>query len=335
MARATGLSEEDRYLKCVVIEPPTGSTPILGPGQTLRLANLAGAGTVDLIQLGVGPIVPSRLGVAGARTLLDSRLQISIDGAPPLVTDLGMFFVAHGESDPWACDRLGVTGLDHVLWEKGASYFRRVMIPYRIGCVIELVNASPVASALVFSQIYFYEGVTPARLTGSRRRRFGWQWTRFTKVAPFHTLNLLDITGRGVVDGIQLFTAGPIPPDECPSTFRPRWLEGDPAFTIDGGLGNWHAGGTEDFFGTQGYGEGLHQTTDSWGMPTRKPIGGGSQFCVTMYRFFDRDPVIFNESCKFTFANGQEHQADDVDPPEIDVAALVSYYIDPPVPPTQ
>jgi hypothetical protein len=259
--------------------------------------------------------------------MLDSQLRIHIDGAPPLVTDLGTFFVAHGESDPWACDRLGVTGLDYVNWS-GSSYFRRVMIPYSTGCVIELVNGSAVSSGSLYSQIYYYEGQTPVSLTGTRRNRFAWQWTPFTNVAPFGTLDLLNISGTGIMDGIQLITAGPITPGYTgdPNRFPPCWLEGNPAFSIDGGMGDWHTGGTEDFFGTQGYGFGLHQTTESWGMPTLKPIGG-NQFCVTMYRFFDRDPVIFNQSCKFTICNGQQSQGDGTSPPAINVAALVSYYL--------
>ncbi len=312
--------DEDRYRKCIVVEPPTGSTYTLAPNQTIQLANLMGAGTVDLIQLGLGPISPSGPGDAGARVMLDSLLQIQIDSAPPLVTDLGTFFMAHCETDPWACDRLGVTGFNHQEWN-GCSYFRRVMIPYNVGCVIELVNRSSVSSAVVFSQVYYYEGQPPASLIGSRRHRFGWQWTPFTKVAPFQQLDVLDITGRGVMDSIQLIMVGPY------GDGLPRWLEGDPAFTIDGGLGNWHSGGTEDFFGTQGYGFGLHQTTDSWGMPTLKRIGG-NQLGVTMYRFFDGDPVIFNQACKFTITNGQLLQGDGTSPPEINVTALVSYFLD-------
>jgi len=146
-------------------------------------------------------------------------------------------------------------------------------------------------------------------------------------VQPFRPLDLLDITGRGVVDSIQLITTGPIPPGDDPATFPPRWLEGDPAFAIDAGTGDLASGGTEDFFGTQGYGAGLHQTTDSWGMPTRKPIGG-NLFGVTTYRFFDQQPVIFNQSCRFTIRNGQELQGDGKPPPEINVTALVSYYLD-------
>jgi hypothetical protein len=134
--------DEDRHLRCVVMEPPTGTTHTLGPSQTIRLANLAGAGTINLIQLGLGPIDPAGPGDAGARVMLDSLLRIHVDGAPPLVTDLGTFFVAHCESDPWACDPLGVTGFDHTTWS-GCSYFRRLMIPYTTSCVIELANRSP------------------------------------------------------------------------------------------------------------------------------------------------------------------------------------------------
>jgi hypothetical protein len=281
----------------------------------MELANLTGPGTVDMIQLGLSGCTGG--GNAGASVMLDSLLVIHIDEEAPLTTDLGTFFVAHCETGVWACDRLGVTYFTR--WTD-CGYFRRVMIPYNRHCVIELVNKSSVSSAIVFSQVYYYEGPTPGHLTGSRRHRFGWKWTPFTRVAPFRALDLLDITGRGVVDGIQLITAA------SGGNLPPRWLEGDPAFTIDGGAGNWHTGGTEDFFGTQFYGDQLHQTTDSWGMPTRKPIGG-DQFCVTMYRFFDHDPVIFNNSCKFTFTNGQQLQGDGMSPPEVNVAALVSYYL--------
>src|SRR2546427_11829299 len=58
--------QQDRYRKCVVVEPPTGSTFTLAPNQTMQLANLTGAGTVDLIQLGLGPINPPGPGDAGA-----------------------------------------------------------------------------------------------------------------------------------------------------------------------------------------------------------------------------------------------------------------------------
>ena len=304
-----------------------GLTPNLAQGATVTLANLQGPGTVDLIQIGVGPIFPPGPIDKGNRVMLDSLLRIRMDGAPPLITDLGTFFVAHGESDPWACDRLGVTGMDHVNWS-GASYFHRLMIPFNTSCVIELVNGSSISSAAVFSQVYYYEGPTPTSLSGTRRNRFAWQWTPFTKVAPYRTLNLLNTKGKGTMDGIQLFTAGTITPGYTgdPNRFPPCWLEGNPAFTIDGGLGDWHTGGAEDFFGTQGYGMGLHQTTDSWGMPTRKPISD-DQFAVTMYRFFDRDPVIFDQSCTFTICNGQQGQGDGAQPPDLTVAALVSYYL--------
>jgi len=330
MSQTNYFFNEDRYRKCVAVEWTYGSpltlpsSPPDSPPGSVQLANLTGAGTVDLIQLGLGPFDNPGPGIAGAMVMLDSLLRIHIDGALSLETDLGTFFVAHCETDVWACDRLGVTGFNHQLWN-GCSYFRRVMIPYNTGCVIEVVNKSPVTSSAVFSQVYYYEGQTPEVLTGSRRRRFGWCWTPFTPVPPLQPKVLLDIpAGRGVVDSIQLLTAGPY------GDGQPRWLEGNPSFMIDNGLGDWHSGGTEDFFGTQGYGFGLHQTTDSWGMPTLKRIGG-NQLCVTMYRFFDRDPVIFNQSCKFTFTNGQQGQGPErppPPPPQINVAALVTYYLD-------
>src|SRR2546430_12343953 len=111
---------------------------------------------------------------------------------------------------------------------------------------MELVNKSPVSSAVVFSQVYYYDGQTPEALIGSRRHRFSWQWTPFTMVQPFQKVDALDIVGRGVVDSIQLVMIGRIPPAFPQSDrdhFPPRWLEGDPAFTIDDGAGDLLSGG--------------------------------------------------------------------------------------------
>ena len=308
----TLVSEEARKLQVKELQPMTDAEFNLAAGGTTQLLNRTGAGNVTMIQLALIAASPDN----GAT--VDATLQICTNGeaAPCQHADIGTFFLLHGiPTPPFSfSDNFAVT--EYGSGNIGA--YRRIMIPYANGITISIINKSATVAAKIFSQVYFYSGQPGPTVTGTRRRTFHMATTPFTSIAQYAAVDLINVTGRGQVEGVHFFayqqTGG-----------LPTWLEGDVTWTIDGiQMGN--VGGTEDFFGGQFYWGQLQYATDSWGVMKNGPFGG-SLYATGMYRLFNKDPMVFDSAFKLTWHNGQLNQGN-IPPGPTQISAIVFYYTD-------
>ncbi|MDQ6677213.1 MAG: DUF2961 domain-containing protein [Acidobacteriota bacterium] len=248
---------------------------------------------------------------------INSTIQICTNGeaAPCQHSDVGTFFLLHGiPTKPFSfSDNFAVTEYqDGVI---GA--YRRIMIPYSNGITISIINKSASTPAKIFSQVYYYAGAPGPLVTGTRRKTFHMATIPFTTIAQYAPVDLVNITGRGQLEGVHFFAFQQTSGD-------PTWLEGDVTWTADGvQMGN--AGGTEDFFGGQYYWGQLQFATDSWGV-MKNGAFGGSYYATGMYRLFNKDPMVFDTAFKLTWHNGQVNQA--VPPGPVLLSAIVFYYLD-------
>jgi hypothetical protein len=308
--------EDSRKLQSQFYQPANDSTNNLAPGQSFQILNVSGAGNVSMIQLAL-------VGVGGGQgdrnnVIINGTIQICTNGeaAPCEQSDLGTFFLVHGVPTPpyTSSDNFTVTQYSEFT-SMGA--FRRIFIPYTNGCTITITNNSTVASGKLFSQVYYYQGAPPPQLTGSRKKTFHMATVPFTNIAQFAPLNLLNVSGRGQIEGIHLFVYNQ-------TTGAPTWLEGDMNWTIDGSISGG-AGGTEDFFGGQYYWTQNQFATDSWGI-MKNGAFDGNYYATGMYRLFNKDPMVFDQSMQLTWHNGQAGQ--NTPPGAVNVSAIVFYYLD-------
>jgi hypothetical protein len=250
--------------------------------------------------------------------IINGTIRICTNGeaAPCQHSDLGTFFLTHGVPvPPFAySDNFTVTQFQETT-EMGA--FRRIFIPFTNGCTITITNASQVATGRIFSQVYYYQGAPPAQITGSRKKTFHMATIPFTSIAQFAPVDLINITGRGQIEGLNFFVyvQNPGPP---------TWLEGDITWTTDGNP-TGSVGGTEDFFGGQYYWNQLQFATDSWGV-FKNGTFDGSSYATGMYRLFNKDPMVFDQSFKLTWHNGQAGQS--TPPGPVNLSSIVFYYLD-------
>jgi Protein of unknown function (DUF2961)/Collagen triple helix repeat (20 copies) len=308
--------EDSRKLQSAYIEPATSSTQNLAPGQSLQLLNVTGAGNVSMIQLAI--VASGGASSDRNNVFLNGTISICTNGqaAPCEHSDLGTFFLVHGvPAPPFSySDNFTITEYQEFT-NMGA--FRRIFIPYSNGCTITITNSSTVASGQVFSQVYYYQGTPPPQLTGTRKKVFHMATIPFTSIAQYAPVDLINVAGRGQIEGIHLFVY-------VPNNVTPTWLEGDMNWTIDGTL-TGGAGGTEDFFGGQYYWGQLQYATDSWGV-MKNGTFDSSYYATGMYRLFNKDPMVFDQSIELTWHNGQSGQA--TPPGPVNMSAIVFYYLD-------
>jgi len=311
----TLVTEESRKLQVKELQPVNGTDFNLAPGGTTQLINRTGSGNVTMIQLAMIANAGSATDRAG--TTIDATIQICTNGeaAPCQHADLGTFFLLHGMPTPpfSYSDNFAIT--DSRAGEFGA--FRRLIIPYSNGITISIINKSTTVGAQVYSQVYFYSGAPGANVTGTRRKTFHMATIPFTSINQFAPVDLINITGRGQIEGVHLFAFQA-------TTGLPTWLEGDVTWSMDGvQMGN--SGGTEDFFGGQFYWGQLQYGTDSWGVMKAGPFAG-SLFATGMYRLFNKDPMVFDSAYKLTWHNGQVNQG--TPPGATLISSIVFYYLD-------
>jgi hypothetical protein len=313
---SSSFMEDSRKLQSQFIEPANDATQNIGPGQSVQILNVTGAGNVSMIQLAM-------VGAGGNGNdrndlIINGTIQICTNGeaAPCQHSDLGTFFLMHGVPTPpfSYSDNFTVTQYQETT-EMGA--FRRIFIPFTNGCTITIINKSLVASGRLFSQVYYYQGAPPPQLTGSRKKTFHMATIPFTSIAQFAPVDLINVAGRGQIEGIHFFVY-------VQSPAAPTWLEGNINWTIDGSL-QGGAGGTEDFFGGQYYWNQLQFATDSWGV-MKNGIFDSNSYATGMYRLFNKDPMVFDQSIKLTWHNGQSGQS--TPPGPVNLSAIVFYYLD-------
>lgn len=321
------LFEEYRLLRVAKIE--YGDLP---PSATMVLADLSGGpGSVESIQLAVSA-VGNATGQEKSKVNNDSLLKLTIDGVVVGTFDLGTFFLWHGlgeqpSNSGWITDDFAVTMRGNAAAfggypEYSCGGFRRIFIPYNSTLKWELINSSTSAAGVIFTQVNYRTGTPPFTLTGTRRKRFFCAVTPLTTtLATYASLDLINVSGRGQIEGIHVFMYAAAP--------EPSWLEGNPTLLIDGQTLSY--GGMEDFFGSQYYGlQSLGLTTESWGIPQNGMFSTNNYaqrlWGTGMYRLFRKDPLIFNSGCKLTIFNGQAGQAGT--PPAVSVSAIVFGHMD-------
>jgi len=311
----TLVTEESRKLQVKELQPVNATDFNLAPGGTTQLVNRTGAGNVTMIQLAL--IANAGAATERAGATIDATIQICTNGeaAPCQHADLGTFFLLHGMPTPpfSYSDNFAIT--DYLAGQFGS--FRRLMIPYSNGITISIINKSTVVGAQIYSQVYFYSGTPGANVTGTRRKTFHMATVPFTSINQFAPVDLINVTGRGQIEGVHLFAFQA-------TTGLPTWLEGDVTWNTDGvQMGN--AGGTEDFFGGQFYWGQLQYGTDSWGVMKNGPFAG-SLYATGMYRLFNKDPMVFDSAYKLTWHNGQVNQG--TPPGSTMISSIVFYYLD-------
>ena len=308
--------EDSRKIQSQYYQPANDATNNLAPGQSMQIFSASGVGNVSMIQLaliGVGGSVSDRNNV-----IINGTIQICTNGeaAPCEQSDIGTFFLVHGVPTPPFTSSDNFTVTEYTEFTSMGA-FRRIFIPFTNGCTITVTNSSTVASGRLFSQVYYYQGAPPPQLTGTRKKTFHMATIPFTSIAQFAPVNLLNITGRGQIEGVHLFVYNQ-------QTGAPTWLEGDVNWTIDG-TNTGGAGGTEDFFGGQYYWSQNQYASDSWGI-MKNGIFDSSFYATGMYRLFNKDPMVFDQSMQLTWHNGQSGQA--TPPGAVNISAIVFYYLD-------
>ncbi len=308
--------EDSRKMQVQTQQPLNDAALNIAPSQSVQILNVTGAGNVSMIQLAL--VASGGSGSDKNNLIINGTIQICTNGeaAPCQHSDLGTFFLVHGVPVPpfSYSDNFTVTEFQEAS-QMGA--FRRIFIPYQNGCTITITNTSTVASGRLFSQVYYYPGAPPPQLTGSRKKTFHMATVPFTSVAQFAPIDLINVTARGQIEGINLFAY-------ASGATVPTWLEGDINWTIDSNPAQ-DVGGTEDFFGGQYYWNQLQFASDSWGV-MKNGVFDSSFFATGMYRLFNKDPMVFDQSFRLTWHNGQSGQA--AAPGAVNVSAIVFYYLD-------
>lgn len=312
---SSGYVEDSRKIQSQFYQPANDASTNIAPGQSMQIFSATGAGNVSMIQLAL-------VGVSGSgydhnNLILNGTIRICTNGqaAPCEQSDIGTFFLVHGAPTPpfTSSDNFTVTQVSE---NTSMGAFRRIFIPYSNGCTITIINNSTVATGKVFSQVYYYQGAPPPQVTGTRKKVFHMATIPFTGLAQYAPIDLIDVTGRGQIEGIHLFAYN--------QSNIPSWLEGDMNWTIDGSF-TGGAGGTEDFFGGQYYWTQNQYSTDSWGI-IKNGILDTNYYATGMYRLFNKDPMVFDQSMKLTWHNGQTGEG--VPPGVVNVSAIVFYYLD-------
>lgn len=127
--------------------------------------------------------------------------------------------------------------------------------------------------------------------------------------APLEEVTLLDARGRGAMFGWQFLFSTPGTFDE-----GGRCIEGDLRVYIDGeAVPRVQYTGTEDVFFGGFWGQGGVKHGESQGLLVQQHPKSGRQVDV-WYRFWDRDPIIFNTAIKVTWKCGDDPPGTPVPP---------------------
>lgn len=310
VASSSGANEDNRLARCATVEGGGMSA-----SSTITLCNITGGpGNVNFLQLAINGASPD------VNSIFNSTLNFTVDGTNLGSIPIGLFFMTYGNqgsntsNTSLMTDNFAVTFLDG---SQSLGAQRRIYIPFNSSCVITLTNGSSSTACSIFSQIQYRLGVIPTSAYGysSRKKVIHFAMNNYVSLASTATLDILPtVTAAGQIDSVQMFISG---------IGIPTWLEGNPSIVSDGVT--FAYGGTEDFFGSQYYSEGnTRPYSDSWGfsyfnqntgVATTPTVGGDG---TGMFRFFDKDPQIFNTSTTMTWPNTSLSS--------VRVWSLVTYY---------
>lgn len=288
------------------------------PGQTVTLADLRGAGSVNHIWMTVAPRDPGTPETADRDFLRKLVLRVYWDGAehPSVLVPLGDFFgVGHARTANTVSAPLQMSPQD------GKAFNCWFHMPFATGARFELTSECE-SEVLWF---YYYIDYDQFDELGEGLGRFHAQWRRECPTDGleqgeltnseflFDGENLdgdgnyviLDAEGRGHYVGCVLNVTNQR------RTADWNWYgEGDDMIFIDGEAfpPSLHGTGTEDYFNTawcpsQTYHAPYHGIT----------IPGGDNWSgqISMYRFHIEDPVPFTRSIRVTIEHGHANRRSD------------------------
>lgn len=301
----------------------------IGPGETVEIADIAGAGSINHIWMTVAPKFPQTPESPDNAFLRKLVLRAYWDGNahPSILVPLGDFFgVGHARTRNFTSLPLQMSPQD------GKSFNSFFHMPFADGARFEITNES---SELVL-WFYYYIDYEAFDELGEGLGRFHASWHRenptdgieqgglsngqYLFEGPNTTGDgnyvILDTKGRGHYVGCTFNVTNLRHTEEW------NWYgEGDDMIFIDGEQWppNLHGTGTEDYFNTawcptQEYNAPYHGIT----------LPGGENWSgqISYYRFHVEDPVTFEESIRVTIEHGHNNQRSD------DISSVAYWYLD-------
>ena len=289
------------------------------PGQTVSLANIAGAGCVTHIWITIATpseaFTPQVMEPDYLRRVL-LRMYWDGEDEPSVLVPVGDFFGAgHAHTTNFVSAPLQMSPQD------GRGFNSFFPMPFAKGARIEVV------SELAHERLFFYHYIDYEEYDelDESLGRFHAQWRREnpTQGAPIGKQSheeflfggqniggdenyvILDAEGRGHYVGCILNVRNLHPTNQW------NWYgEGDDMIFIDGEY--WppslHGTGTEDYFNTA-WAPRQHYSAPYHGVI----FGGGENWSglVTLYRFHVEDPVTFSTSIRVTIEHGHANKRSD------------------------
>lgn len=297
------------------------------PGETITLAEIAGAGSVNHIWMTVAPRDGEDPSTADRDFLRKLVLRVYWDGSatPSVLVPLGDFFgVGHARTVNFSSLPLQMSP------EDGKSLNSFFHMPFASGARFEVTSECD--SEVLW--LYYYIDYDAFDELEEGLGRFHASWNRQlptdgvpeggqsnadylfggTNLTGDGNFTILQTTGRGHYVGCVLNVTN------LRHTAQWNWYgEGDDMIFVDGEA--WppslHGTGTEDYFNTawcptQAYDGPYHGLT----------LPGGPNWSgqISMYRFHIEDPVPFNESIRVTIEHGHANKRSD------DLSATAYWY---------
>ena len=285
-------------------------------GQTATLADVKGSGVVRQIFLAISS---SDKSVVEDGTWI--RVYANGESTPSMACPVSQFFAYTHEAEPFQIERIGVTRkvyagdpevpVNHRSYDRGA--YRFIDIPYSTELRIDL-DAGDSADLTVFSVVYYQD--TPIPFDYGRRNYLKAQHFHEESVAPYSSVELLDVAGKGSLDSMVLSGASPD---------GHQVLEGNLEIYVDGeSMPSIYVSGTEDITGNAFYfgfdqlrGHKQGATVHDGNLPIR----------WTQYRFFDWDRIDFDHSLRVVLEAGHKGQSGLLVNP-VEIQSTHFYYLD-------
>jgi len=238
------------------------------------------------------------------------RLKIYVDEHIDADTIVGNFFASAFGSPRWTTNRMGCTRMD---MEAGkSSFYRFVKIPFSQSFGLSVKNVAS-ATTMLWAQVGIREGAFPPR---RRERRFRAHTQLAATVGQYasHVLAAVTPGKPGRVEGFMLAVDG-----------NTNWssLEGNVEVWTDGVKRAEYTGTEDAFFGSFYYADvkwqaGFAGMTKQHTRTENTPV---YQCCF--YRFFDDDPLPFENDFKIVWYNGEEGRGE---PGAVPVYSEIWYY---------
>jgi len=278
---------------------------------------LAPSGTASLSHSGAGEIESIWLAMECAASPSDwdacwkHPLEITVDGVKRVDTIVGNFFASTYGAPRWGVDRIGCS---RMAMERGiSSFYRFVNIPFEDSIEVGIQNISNV-SATLWAQVALRDGTG---VYPRRDRNFRCETLTAGSVLEHTATVLINATPAvpGRIEGFMLALAG-----------NTSWsfLEGNVEIEVDGAKVIEYTG-TEDAFGGSFYYTDVKWQTNHFGLTKQHTRTDSSPYYrCCFYRFFDKDPIPFEESLKITWYNGEVGRGN---PGDVEVYHEVWYYL--------